>query len=276
MSVQDRGLAFGDGLFESFFCRPSHIPFLNDHLERLRLGCRVIDLPYPEQVIQSSLDQAEIFLQQQSLSSNEAFKAKLVLTRGQGGGGYRPPDVQVQDVTVVLTVERFEREENQEKEGVCLAVSERPLSSNETLVGIKHLNRLDYILAAQSIRDPSYIPAVCDASGHIVESLHHNLFFVHNNRLCTPKLERCGVEGIAKQWIKRHHNTGLPIVELNADIDLLAKASEVFICNSVRGVWPVNRIRCRDHIEAWQPGTTTRHIQNILHLLLWQDKADGQ
>ena len=276
MSVRDRGLAFGDGLFESFFCRPSHIPLLNDHLDRLRLGCRVIDLPYPEQVIRSSLDQAEVFLQQQSLSSNEAFKAKLVLTRGQGGGGYRPSDVQVQDVTVVLTVERFEREENQEDEGVRLAVSERFLSSNETLVGIKHLNRLDYILAAQSIRDPSYIPAVCDASGNIVESLHHNLFFVHANRLCTPKLERCGVEGIAKYWIKRNHNTGLPFVELNANIDLLAQASEVFICNSVRGVWPVSLIRCRGQLENWQPGSMTRHIQRALHAVLWQDGNRGQ
>ena len=272
LSVLDRGFQFGDGLFESFFCRPNHIPLLSKHLERLRHGCEVLGLPYPEALIKVSLSQLDAFLDtlDSKIRAASAFKAKLIITRGTSGVGYRPLPLKEEAVTVVLTLNSFDRDFARERQGVTLQTSNSPLSSNRLLAGVKHLNRLDYVLAARTVQDPTHVPALLDEQGRIIEALHHNLFYVRNDRLYTPVLARCGVEGIAKAWLKANQKSGLSFEETETSVSALKQASEVFICNSVRGIWPVSQLIDGDQKVHWPVGPITHALTMQMNSLLWR------
>ncbi|HNI24168.1 MAG TPA: aminotransferase class IV [Plasticicumulans sp.] len=134
-----------------------------------------------------------------------------------------------------------------------------PLSENPRLAGLKHLNRLDQVLARAEWDDPDLQEGLmCLPDGTPVEATAANLFLVRDGRLHTPRLDRAGIAGIVRGvLIGRARQLGLEVLEARVDRDELLAADELFLCNSVYGLRPVRALGER----RWPaPGPLTQYL----------------
>ena len=124
-------------------------------------------------------------------------------------------------------------------------VCRQRLSHSPALAGIKHLNRLEQVLAAtewdRAIADEGLM---LDNTGAVIEGTVSNIFILRNETLLTPLLDHCGVAGVMRDFIirKLSANTLLSVRQMRLTIDDLLTADAVFICNSILGVWPVHSV----------------------------------
>ncbi|MEO6696443.1 MAG: aminodeoxychorismate lyase [Gammaproteobacteria bacterium] len=236
ISVQDRGLHYGDGLFETIAVREG-VPLLWErHMQRLELGCSRLGIPqldYP-------LLRAEA---QQVCDDVEQAILKIIITRGEAGRGYRPPP-NVIPTRIVARYSWPEWPQNFWQEGVRVRICQTRLSSNPALAGIKHLNRLEQVLA-RSEWDESDIPEglMLDQTEYVIEATQSNLFIVNEGRLLTPDLSSSGVAGIMRAWIMEiASELSIPCVVTRLTLAEVQAAEESFLCNSLIGVWPIHEL----------------------------------
>lgn len=241
LPIQDRGLAYGDGLFETCLLMVrdgvASIPCWAYHRARLLLGCQRLGLPLTEETLEADW---QLFLQTISADINSNILAnsiiKLIVTRGQGGRGYAPPsEPSLNMLWQLLPAPKA----NSEVQGVHVEQSAIQLANQPVLAGLKHLNRLEYVLAAKHCNNG--IALLLDVDDYVVETLSHNIFCVIDGQLITPVLDGCGVKGVLRALIEQQlaPQLGLVFGERKLTLSNLASASEVFVGNSVRGVWPV-------------------------------------
>jgi 4-amino-4-deoxychorismate lyase len=257
ISVRDRGLAYGDGLFETLRYQQGRIPLLSYHLERLRLGCARLRIPLNDKVLEDALALLIGRLEQQGETRT---LVKLTVTRGSGGRGYMPPWPADTLPTLILQSQPLSNSPT-DAAGVALQLCHTRIFPNPLLAGLKHLNRLDYVLAAQELcEDPGLQGLLLDAQGRLLECLHHNLFLVVDGRLKTPRLQDAGVHGVMRRLLMEQlvPRLGLDVVAEDLEIADLAAADEVFICNAVRGVLPV---ACFGERRWTVPGDVTSQLQ---------------
>ncbi len=136
------------------------------------------------------------------------------------------------------------------------------LGCNPGLAGVKHLNRLEQVLARAEWDDPSIVEGLMrDADGHVVEGTMSNLFAVLDGVLLTPELSLCGVRGIMREIVlETAARCGLAPVERKIPTEALLRADEVFLTNSLIGVWPVRRFES----EEFPVGDVTRRLMGAL------------
>lgn len=249
LSTQNRGLAYGDGLFETIKIRCSNLLCLDHHLERLEQSCSRIRLFFPAEKLKQDID---LLREHGKLTHTDAV-LKIVLIRGGAARGYRAESIEeVQRIISVLPA-RFPPDGC-----VSLRVCETPASLNPVLAGLKHLNRLDSVLARQEWSDSSIFDGIlCDVDGNLVETTMANLFWLRDGTLYTPELTRCGVAGIIRQIILKYvvPSLALPTVVGFYDLAELERADATFICNSIIGVVGVEAIAGTD----WSPRDRTIH-----------------
>jgi 4-amino-4-deoxychorismate lyase len=261
--VSDRGLAYGDGLFETARFKKRYLPAWRLHLQRLMRGAEVLGLDIDASLVERNLDLALDFAEEHQIRDGIV---KLIVTRGDGGQGYIPLEKSVP--RVVMTVREYQplqlvRPESGDAGSVELVSCRYKLSHNPALAGLKHLNRLEHVLAARSASlNVGQQGLVFDKDDRPVETLHHNLFLIEGSSLVTSDLSLCGVAGVLRRAILEHFAPaiGLSVKVEHLSSDDLVAANEVFICNGVHGVTPVTRWQeCR-----WQEGHLTRKLMQCI------------
>jgi 4-amino-4-deoxychorismate lyase len=167
---------------------------------------------------------------------------KLMLTSGSGGRGYRRADPV--STTRLVAAYDFPDYPASNRDGVQLRMCNTPVSMNSALAGIKHLNRLDSVLARNEWQDDSIAEGLmCDDLGHVVEGTVSNVFGVQNHALYTPVLKRSGIEGIIRQQvIELAKASDLVVQQVAISREQLLQMDEVFLTNSLIGIWPVIQI----------------------------------
>lgn len=257
LDAGDRGLAYGDGLFETIRLQGARAPLLEWHLRRLAEGCRRLALPFPEPLLRDEVREAMAWSAQ--ASPGDAI-LKLTLTRGRAGRGYRPP-VEVPGCRILQVFPFTPRPALQA--GIRVRWCETPMPLSPALAGLKHLCRLEQVLAQAEWLDPA-IPEglMCDPEGRLVCGTFTNVFLRLQGRWHTPSLQRAGVAGVMRQWLLEQGfpALGMTVVEQDLPREVLAEADEVFVCNSVQGIWPV--VACHD--RAWAVGEETHRLQSHL------------
>jgi len=252
--VCDRGLAYGDGVFETMRCRRGLIPLLERHLDRVCSGARRLGIVLDAEALR---DEVERFATQASAID---CVIKLIVTRGDGTGGYRSePATPARRILLERPLAAYPS--TWWSEGITVRHCEMRLGSNPVLAGIKHLNRLEQVFARREWDDPQVAEGLmADQRGRIVEGISSNLFLVSGARLLTPFIETCGVAGVMRAHLLETVAPALGIVtaEVHCERALLAGAQEVFVCNAVIGVWPVH---CLGR-KRWSPGPVTRRVQD--------------
>lgn len=231
VSVSDRGLAYGDGVFETIRIANGQPLLLDAHLERLITGARRLSMPSDDiaDLIQRDIRLADI-------SSRHTAVLKIMLTRGSGGRGYRP-DIAPQ-LRRILTLHDYYPSLVAAREGVRAVFCQTPLGINPRLARIKHMNRLEQVLASAelAVANDAFEGLMCDTEGYVVEGTRSNVFIAVDGMLQTPLIDRAGVEGVMRNFIM----SIMPVTEVRLTPDQLRSADEVFLCNSVFGVCPVN------------------------------------
>jgi 4-amino-4-deoxychorismate lyase len=261
VNALDRGLSYGDGLFETIRFIGDSAPLWSRHMHRLDESCRRLQLPEPAalQLLRDACAVAHDMPQS---------AVRITLTRGMGTRGYAPP-VSPQITRVVAAFEPPAMDREVYVEGVRLRVCTTRLAEQPLLAGMKHLNRLEQVLARAEWNDPAIAEGVlCDASGRVISATMANLFAVVNGRLMTPAVDRCGVAGVARAEVLAVY----PETEIgDLMLDDLQEASEVFLSSSVRGILPVCSLNGRDYVR----GDMTRHLQRHWHDLGFSMEQGG-
>ncbi len=236
INVQDRGVQYGDGVFESIAFRNGTAEFLQAHLQRLMLGCERLKIQLDLPTLQRELDNLLAELQADQV-------IKIIITRGEGGRGYRfAPEMHATRILSTHPMPVYP--ESYDQHGIELFVCSYRLSINPALAGIKHLNRLEQVLARSEWQDEQFAEGLMfDTQGRLIEGTMSNVFIVNNGALKTPKLDNAGICGIMREKIiNLAGDLGIrcDIVEISQN-DLL-NADEMFVCNSLIGIWPVRAI----------------------------------
>ncbi|NOT64950.1 MAG: aminodeoxychorismate lyase [Methylotenera sp.] len=259
ISPLDRGFAYGDGVFRTMVVRgglPVDWPL---HYQKLVADCAAIGIVCPSAELLMS-DFLQLF-SIEDIDSNQLEVAKIIITRGEGERGYKPPAVTSPTRVVIKTaISKFPPEYN--TTGVHLHLCETRLAMQAKLAGVKHLNRLENVLARMEWRDEDIFDGLMlDQQSNVIECTMSNVFARFDNVFITPDLSQCGVAGVTRQRIM-----GLAsVVNLTVEIaplslSRLLHADEIIICNSLYGALQVTKIG--DVI--WPPQALANTFRNLL------------
>jgi 4-amino-4-deoxychorismate lyase len=260
ISVLDRGLQFGDGLFETIACLKGRPRFLPLHLERLEFGCGRLQIPLPD------LEQTQAEILEMAGAAERAVIKVLVtageaLRRGYGRSG--------DEIATRITIRYRWPDESaaQLHDGVMVRTLTLRLGENPRLAGLKHCNRLEQVLArAELAQDASHFEGLLfSSSGNLVSGTMSNVFLVRDSCLLTPRIDQCGVAGVMRRVVLREaRQAGIPARECELRQQDLQGAEEVFLTNALMGIRPVRGLDARE----LTPGPITRHLQSMLEPLL--------
>lgn len=251
VDAADRGLAYGDGLFETMAARDGRVPLLAFHLERLAEGCGRLRIPPPD----SDVVTAEIA---QYAAGRERAVVKLVVTRGSGGRGYGPP-ARPEPARILGIFPWPERDPAHYTGGIVLRTSTMTIGESDRLAGLKHLGRLEQVAASLELDPAADEGLQRRAGGYVVGGIGSNVFIVRGGSVSTPAIVTCGVRGVMRRVvIEACEREGLTIAETDMRAADLHAADEIFVTNAVAGVLPVRDFDGR----AFEPGPVTRRLQH--------------
>lgn len=233
LPLNDRGFQYGDGLFETARLEHGTVRFLDSHLERLYSGCERLRITAPD----PALLRQEI----EKVTANlRGAVVKIIITRGAGARGYRPSG----GCVTTRVVASYAAPDVEPDRMLRLRWCETRLGRNERLAGVKHLNRLEQVLAQSEWNDASLDEGLMmDTEGELVCATASNLFLVRDGTLLTPDLRYCGVRGIMRsQVLRAAGQLGIAVSEEPLWPHDLEAADEVFLTNAVRGIRPVGTL----------------------------------
>ncbi len=239
ISIRDRGLLYGDGVFRTLRVsngRALHWPL---HYQKLQHDCTALGIACPEFALLS----AEL---SSLLIDRSDCTIKLIVTRGQGTRGYAPP-TQATPTHIWDVSPSPDYPADRATQGIKVRLCRLRLSQQPCLAGIKHLNRLENVLAAAEWNDQEIAEGLLmDADGNTIEGTRSNLFLVLQGELVTPDLSRCGVAGLQRErvmaWAVQH---SMPLRVRDVRLDEVLNAEELFVVNSIIGLWPICELENR-------------------------------
>jgi 4-amino-4-deoxychorismate lyase len=258
IDYRDRGLQYGDGIFETMRVQRGRVRFLEYHLERLDRGCRQLKIAGPSQpALRRELVRVAALRGEGIL--------KLIVTRGPGPRGYRPTGRE--RCTRILALHALPtavRTDGPTPARVRLCAT--PLGQNPRLAGLKTLNRLESVLARAEWNDAHIWEGLMrDVDENIVCGTMSNLFLRRGSSLMTPMLDRCGVAGVMRRWIlETAGDLRLNAVERRIRWRDLSEAEEVFMSNAVVGLRSVGVIESgRERLRLSAFETANRFRQRL-------------
>jgi 4-amino-4-deoxychorismate lyase len=256
IAVLDRGLQYGDGLFETMAYEGGRVRFLALHLERLGQGCARLGL----RSLESAPLRGEIEAFAAAAPGTDAI-LKLILTRGAAlARGYAlrgqeaPTRILLRYAPLAPDPAAFI--------GVRVRLARLRLGENPALAGIKHLNRLESVLARREWSDPDIAEALLfSRGGLLISGTMSNVFLVRDKRLATPRLEHCGVAGVMREAVARVAAVaGVSFAERALTLTDLNGAEEIFLTNALTAIRPVRELAGR----PLTVGPVTRRLQEAL------------
>ena len=237
LDSRDRGLQYGDGLFETIEINRGRVIFWQRHLSRLLAGCQTLQIPPP------SIQQLSQEIQRLIGQTSKSAVLKILISRGCGGRGYRLPDLA--KPTRILSLHPLPNyPESYTTQGITAQFCQTPLGINPVLAGLKHNNRLEQILARAELDETQIQEGLMvDTHQNVVEGTMTNLFIIKSGVIYTPPIDLCGVAGIMRSVIidiAEQQNISLKIQYLTKSCIL--SADSVFLSNSIIGIWKVKQL----------------------------------
>lgn len=257
--VSDRGLQYGDGLFETLAVINGSPRLWERHMARLTRGEEVLGLPHSDKSLLR--DEADRLCQQA-----DRGVLKIILTRGSGGRGYRPPANP--DPRRILSLHAWpDYPQAWFEEGVRLRLCETRWSSNRRLAGVKHLNRLEQVLARNEWQDPQIAEGVmCDEQDNAISATQGNLFLLSGGGLLTPNLEQAGIAGVMRELvIQAARSLDIPVKMAPIPLDSLQSADALFITNAILGLCPVRQFEAQCYDPDLIPPALFQRVSEMLH-----------
>lgn len=254
ISADDRGLQYGDGLFETMGVSDGKVKRFAMHMARLAEGCHRLGMPMPA----TDLIEADC---EKVLEGLGAAVVKLIVTRGPGPRGYPPPAEPT--VTRIVNSTAQQVSEAEASRPLLVRVCETRLGRNPRLAGIKHLNRLEQVLAGAELREPAVDEGLMRSTDdRLVSGTASNLFMVRKGRLLTPQISDCGVSGVMREVVLRTAaRLGIEVEVGQFTLADIERADEFFLTNAVRGIRPVGFV---EGLKTFASGPTIPRLREAL------------
>ncbi|WP_257281431.1 aminodeoxychorismate lyase [Endozoicomonas sp. ISHI1] len=256
--ISDRGLAYGDGVFETIRVQAGAPTLFDLHCKRLCSGMAVLGIPFDLEAFKNEVSD---FLQTQNLKEGVL---KAIVTRGTGGRGYNPQGCD-RPCRILSFHSLPVYPGDPAIRGVRLHQCNTRLGDN-AFAGLKHLNRLENVMARSEWQGTDCLEGLLlGMDDRLVEGTMSNLFLVSGKTLRTPCLRKSGVKGVCRDLIMgQARQWGFDVETGDYHLKDLAGADEVFVCNSVNGVWPVIACGCLH----WSVGSVTRTVRGRVQEVL--------
>ncbi len=237
IDVMDRGLNYGDGLFETIAVVDEKPLFWHKHAQRLLSGCARLKIGFDDiEILESEVE---------SLCKNRTRSVlKIIITTGTGGRGYQRPGADTIPARLLAIHPWPDYLYNYSTVGIQAYLCSTRLGHVPRFAGIKHLNRLEQVLARNEWNDTNVMEGIMlDINHHIIAGTMSNLFLVYpGQRLVTPDLSLCGIEGVVRQYIlDRSSELGYKSETGTLSLEDIYSADEMFFCNSIAGIMPVKK-----------------------------------
>jgi 4-amino-4-deoxychorismate lyase len=259
VACNDRGLQYGDGLFETMRVAGRQTRLLDYHLDRLLSGCRALGIGAPSRhTLHGEITRAA--------SACGAGVLKLIVTRGPGSRGYRPTGLERS--TRILSCHAAPAYDADEAAcPVRVRVCATHMGVNARLAGLKSLNRLESVLARAEWRDARiWEGLMLDTDENLVSGTMSNLFVRRGPVILTPLLDRCGVAGVMRRWILRNAGKlGFEVRERRLRWRDLRHCDEAFMSNALVGVKSVRRIERGRERLAFGAFDAAARFRGLLH-----------
>jgi len=257
IEIENRGLAYGDGLFTTAKIVNGKVQYIDLHIERLRFGCEKLA------IISPSFN--ELTLQLTAIANNYSLAVlKVIITASSGGRGYARSSSNSHDI-IIMIHDYPTHYDDYAKTGISVGVSQQKIGINPMLGGLKHLNRLEQVLLRQELSKSEQDDLlVTNINNDVIEATSANVFFFLNNTLYTPDVNQSGVNGIMRQVIlARYPNTVIKPISL----DEIKQSQAIFVCNCVMGVLPVATFN-GEALSIESPLELARNMRNIDNTLV--------
>lgn len=267
INVNDRAVQYGDGLFETILCNRNKLLYWKQHYQRLLSSSKRLHIRCPEETL--LLADIKTLLEGLEHSADKVLSVKIILSRGNSRRGYQF-DKSCAEKRIVMLATMDEKYSSFTAGKLCsgdLLVCEQHVSINESLAGLKHLNRLENVLARNEWRDSSSIidGLMLNANGHVIEGTMSNLFAVKDNKLLTPDLKYSGVNGIIRDIIiDVAVHAEIEVSIQNIKLEGIYEMDEIFISNSLIGIKAVS------HVADYQ------YSKNDITTLLFKELLETQ
>lgn len=252
-TATSRALHYGDGVFRTLLWSQGRAVDWALHVDKLAADCAAMDLRMPD---------ADLLANEVTrvVGAAQAATVKIIVARKAVERGYRPAGSESERWVLASAAPRLDPKAY--RDGIVLAASTVNVSEQPLLAGLKHLNRLDQVLASRAWPEGVDELLMTDTGGHVVGGTRTNLFCVTDSIVTTPRLDRCGVAGIMRRKILEcSESMGLPTQLVQFSLSDLKRADEVFVCNALVGLWPVRAFEER----CWSaPGAVTRKLMRAL------------
>ncbi len=247
ISVLDRGLSYGDGIFETMvWCfikekKNFGVEFWNRHLRRIEKSCMITKIKMPPIELLNTYKKRIL-----EKSFNQGLKEgvlKIIITRGVGGRGYKF-DSDIKPTIIFLSFSKNHLDQSLYKNGVNVRFCESSIFKNFELAGLKHLNRLDSVIArSEWTKKDIFEGILVDDLENIVEGTMTNIFFTKDKILFTPHISNFGIKGIMRQVVMEksmlYYEKILETSIKKSDINLF---DEMFLTNSILKIVPVKKL----------------------------------
>lgn len=258
VAATDRGLAYGDGVFRTFPVGNGRARHWRRQFHKLASDCAALALPCPaEDLLADEVARVS--------GAEGEHVVKIMITRGSGERGYAPARNPA-STRIVIAGPRAPYPEEFFRNGVRVGICRTRLSVQPRLAGIKHLNRLENVLARSEWNDPAVAEGLMlDTDGNVIGGTMTNLFLLEDDGLATPELSRCGVAGVTRERIlaaAQRHGVACRVEALS--LDRVRAARGLILVNSVIGAWFVRNIEG----QTWQADSATVRVRS------WLDEHD--
>lgn len=252
--LRTRALHYGDGVFRTVLVVDGRVADRECQLDTLAADAEALDLEADRAALDADIDAL--------LAAHGRGALRITLSRAAGARGYRPDTRRADRLLQLSALPPYAA--RCWAGGVDVGWSRVLLGVQPRLAGIKHLNRLEQVLASREMPADRHEVLMCDAEGRVTCGTRSNLFLVIDNALVTPDLTLAGVAGMMRRKLislaRRH---GLPCEVGLISPDEVRHASEGFLSNSLIGIWPIRRL---GSLEWPAPGPWTRSmIEHLQH-----------
>lgn len=256
----NRAAQFADGLFETLVVRDGEYLALAQHVSRMRHGCDILNLQLPEQGLLSVFEEYKKVLLDQAGLSNGTLK--IMARRADSARGYSYDNNQI--VFTAFLSQGSSLSAGFYDKGVSLQYCQTQCSIQAQLAGLKHLNRLENVLAKNELQAGIFEGLMSNAFDYVVEGTMSNVFFEKNGKLITPDLDVSGVKGVMRALIIKYcEKHDINVQQCNIKKESIADFNSMFVCNSLVGVLPVQQVEKKlftigpittDLLKAWRGG----------------------
>lgn len=229
----NRGLRYGDGLFETMKYNNGNLIMADEHFHRLWKGMNQLQFDIP------ILFSPDMLLEQiiKLITKNKLASARIRLMVFRGTGGLYDPENHQPNYTIEcmpLPASAGSLNEN----GLQLCIYHDALKSIDRFSNLKHNNFLPYVMGALYAKKKRCNDAVIlNQQQRICDTTIANIFLISNNIILTPALSEGCVAGTRRKYIiEATKKIGYPIQEIPITTDIVMNADELFITNAIHPI----------------------------------------